>query len=383
MKMNNNHHTPHILFLFSDTGGGHRSVTEAIIESLHHEFDASFTTEMVDILKQYAPHPFNRLPEVYTQLTKVPRLWGAGYKFTDGRMRARALHASMWPLAYRSAQALVREHPADMVVAVHPVATTLIIRALGRKRPPFITVVTDYITNHALWYDFRSDAILVPTEEARQGAIHLGAPPKKVYAFGMPVASKYCKPIKDKASARRKLGWPDDKFIALLIGGREGMGPLAETAHAIAESALDLCLVIVTGENHKLKASLEAQRWPLPVIIYGFTREMPDFMEAADVIVTKAGAATVTEALNSRLPMLFYGRVPGQEDGNVNYVVSVGAGVWAPTPKLIVQTLSRWIKNPSERLKYVDACRRAARPTAARDISMFIMDMFIKAPIVK
>ena len=46
---------PHITFLFSDTGGGHRAASEAIIESLHSEFGEAVVTEMVDFLKDYAP----------------------------------------------------------------------------------------------------------------------------------------------------------------------------------------------------------------------------------------------------------------------------------------------------------------------------------------
>ncbi len=150
------------------------------------------------------------------------------------------------------------------------------------------------------------------------------------------------------------------------------MGPLEKTAKAIDNANLPVSLVVIAGRNHALKARLEAHRWNIPVFIYGFVREMPDFMRAADIILTKAGPGTITEAINASLPMILYSRLPGQEDGNIGYVVSEGAGLWAPTPEKIVQALWNWIDHPERRLKAVAACERLARPQAAHIIAQII-----------
>lgn len=365
---------PHILFLFSDTGGGHRSATEAVIEALELEYGDAFTCEMVDIFKDYAPRPLNRMPAWYPYIVKAPQLWGAGFRVSDGRPQARAFTASMWPVAARTARSIIRNHPSDLVVTVHPLAVSWILKALGKNRPPFITVVTDMVTTHALWFDTRSDLILVPTEIARQKAIQYGMRPEKVRVVGQPVARKYCLPGADKAALREKLGWPVDKFIVLAVGGGDGMGPLGQTARAIADSGLDIALVIVAGRNVRLKTSLENKRWQVPTLIYGFTKEMPDFMRAADVLVTKAGPGTIAEAFNAHLPIILYAKLPGQEDGNVTYTVDEGAGVWAPTPQRVVSALRDWVTQPEARKKVVQACRRAARPNSSLDISHAIGD---------
>jgi 1,2-diacylglycerol 3-beta-galactosyltransferase len=260
---------------------------------------------------------------------------------------------------------LIRSHPADLIVTVHPLATTFALRALGAKRPPFYTVVTDLVTTHALWFDTRADRIFVPTDLARQRALFYHMPPEKIEVVGLPVAERYCAPIGNKHALRRKLGWPSDKLVALLVGGGEGMGPLAKTARAIDESGLDLALVVVCGRNRKLQAALENQTWENPAFIHGFTREMPDFMRAADIIVTKAGPGTIAEALNANLPIILYAKIPGQEDGNVTFVESEGAGVWAPKAQLVVRALTRWICRPHEREKVAENARRLARPDSA------------------
>jgi 1,2-diacylglycerol 3-beta-galactosyltransferase len=147
------------------------------------------------------------------------------------------------------------------------------------------------------------------------------------------------------------------------------MGPLAETAIAIDQSGLDLNLVIVTGRNVHLKNYLETLPWDNPTFIYGFTQEMPEFMQAADAIVTKAGPGTIAEALVAGLPIILYARLPGQEDGNVTYVEKTGVGVWAPDPQKVVRALTRWVCRPGERARVALDCLRAARPQAARVIA--------------
>ena len=365
---------PHILFLFSDTGGGHRSATEAIIEALELEYPDMFTCEKVDIFKDHAPRPLNRMPDWYPYMVMAPQVWGASFKVTDGRPQARAITATMWPVAARTARSIISKHPSDLVVTVHPLAVSWILKALGKYRPPFITVVTDMVTTHALWFDKRSDAILVPTELARQKAIQYGMPPRVVKVVGQPVARKYCIPSGDKVLLREKLGWPKDKLTVLAVGGGEGMGPLGQTARAIADSGLDVSLVIVAGRNERLKASLESTTWPLPTKIYGFTRDMPDFMRAADVLVTKAGPGTIAEAFNAHLPIILFSKLPGQEDGNVTYTVDQGAGVWAPTPQRVVSALRNWVNNPAARERVVAACQRSARPNSSIDIAHEIGD---------
>ncbi len=266
-------------------------------------------------------------------------------------------------------------HPADLIVTVHPLANTFALRAFGNHAPPFITVVLDMVTTHALWFDKRSDLILVPTESARERAVRYTMSPEKIHVVGMPVADRYCKPLGNKRILRKKLGWPLDKPIVLFVGGGDGMGPLEKAARAVDESGLDVGLVIVAGRNERLKASLEAHAWENPTLIHGFTRDMPNFMRAADFIVTKAGPGTIAEALNAHLPIILYSKLPGQEDGNVTFVVEEGAGVWAPKPQEIVRTLTRWITRPKERQQVIENCIRVARPEAARSIVCFMGEL--------
>ena len=365
---------PRILFLFSDTGGGHRSAAEAIIEALCLEYGDEVLIEMLDIFKESAPLPLNYLPEWYPQMVRVPEIWGLGFHLSDGHRRARLITSSTWPYVRHAVKNMVSSHPCDLIVSVHPLANTPVLQALGKHRPPYITVVTDLVSAHALWYDRRTDLCLVPTETARQRALENRLKPEQVKVVGLPVADRFCQPPSDKRLLRQELGWPPDLPMLLLVGGGEGMGPLKKIARLIAAAELPAGLAIVTGRNRKLKHYLESYRWPKHTFIYGFVRNMPELMGAADILLTKAGPGTISEALNAGLPMILYSRLPGQEDGNVNYVVDEGAGVWAPQLEQILAGLETWLKSPERLADASKACQRLARPGAARQIAHILAE---------
>ena len=361
-----------IVFLFSDTGGGHRSAAEAIIEALQLEFPGKTNCEMVDVFRHYTPMPLKFAPEVYPPLSRFPEVWGLGYHMSDGLRRTRFFYRTIWPYVRRSMNRFVNDHPADLIVSVHPLISAPVLRAMGDRKIPFVIVVTDMVSTHAAWYQDKADQIIVPTEAARARAHHYGIQPGKVEVVGLPVAERFCQPVGDKEAIKEKLGWPKDQPVVLVVGGGDGMGPLEEVSRAINDRKLPAALVVVTGRNRKLKISLESYKWDLPVYVYGFVREMPEFMRASDILVTKAGPGTISEAFIAGLPVILYSRMPGQEDGNVDFVLKEGAGVWAPYPDQAAEAVRLWLEYPEERERARENCRRLARPQAARQIARLL-----------
>jgi 1,2-diacylglycerol 3-beta-galactosyltransferase len=362
---------PHIVFLYSDTGGGHRSAAQAIIEAINLEFPGQTTQEMVAVFREYAPPPLSLAPEIYPPLSRMPRVWGMGYHLSDGPRRTRLFYQMLWPYIRWGLYRLVREHPADLIVSVHQLLNDPMARAIraSGKDIPFATVVTDLVSTHAAWYTNRADLIIVPTSVAFHRALNLGIHSGRMKVVGLPVADRFCCPSGDRQEIRVRLGWPREKPVVLLVGGGEGMGPLEPTARAIDAARLPVALVIVAGRNKKLKERLEKNSWQIPVSVYGFVQEMPDFMRAADILVSKAGPGTISEAFIAGLPVILYSRLPGQEDGNVGYVVDNCAGVWAPRPDAVVKALGNWLDHPGEHRQATEACLRLARPRAAREIA--------------
>jgi len=369
-----------IVFLFSDTGGGHRSAAEAIIESLDLEFPGQFNYDMVDFFKEYSPPPFNQAGPMYPRMSRIEFLWELTFKISDDPDFMRAIYISFWPYIRLGMYKLLREHPGEMYVSVHPLINIPFLRAMQRRKvdSPYMIVVTDLVSSHTAWFANDADLISIPTEQARIPAERAGIDKNKLQVIGLPVANRFCKPVGDKKPLREKLGWPVDKTMILLVGGGEGMGPLGSIAERINQSRFDAGLVIVTGRNKDLQKKLESLSWNMPVQIYGFVTQMPDFMRAADVLLTKAGPGTICEALIANLPMILYHHLPGQEEGNVTYITDEGAGVWAPEIDQVIDTLSVWLNNPEKRIQAAQNASRLARPNAARDIAVKIKDLMEK-----
>jgi 1,2-diacylglycerol 3-beta-galactosyltransferase len=366
---------PQIVFLFSDTGGGHRSAAQAICEALEQEYPGQTKQVMVDIFREYAPPLINRVPDFYPPLSRKPWLLGLIFHLSDGALRTRLFLHLLWPFLSQPCRRLLRDHPADLYVAVHPLINPPLGRAMEGigLQTPYLTVVTDLVTTHATWFWKRADLVVVPTEAARQRGLRCGIPGGRLRVIGLPVSTRFGQAA-GKAEARVRLGWAQDRPVALLVGGGEGMGPLEQMARAIDAACLPLDLAIVCGRNQALKARLEQFPWHAPVNIYGFVQDMPAFLSAADILVTKAGPGTISEALAAGLPMILTSRLNGPEEGNVGYVTGPGAAIWASRPEQVVEALRRWLEQPETRLEAARACRALARPRAAADIAAVILE---------
>lgn len=351
-----------VLFFMSNTGGGHRAAAEAIRDALFTRYGAhNLNVTMVDVFK-HSLFPLNYMPELYPHWIHYSKSsWGLGYNLSNTRRRARVLSKGIYLTSGPSLRRMVRSNPADVVVCVHSVVARPSLSALMTldRRPPFITVVTDLVSTHMFWYDNRAEYCFVPTQEAYTRGLECGLRPEQMSISGLPVNPSFSSGLLPKAEARRDLGWDPDLPAVLLVGGGEGMGPLYDIARAINAQRRPCQLVIVAGKNSALKARLDAADWNQPTHIYGFVNDMARKMSAADILVTKAGPSTICEACIAGLPMILSDAIPGQETGNVEYVLRNGAGVFAPGPEAVAGAVSAWLAEGPASLE-----RRAARTLA-------------------
>jgi 1,2-diacylglycerol 3-beta-galactosyltransferase len=363
-----------VVFLFSDTGGGHRSAAEAVIEALNREFPGRYTCEMVDFFEDYSPPPFNLAGPVYPVMSRMEYLWKRGFEVSNNPDRIRVIYSMLWPYIRHDMYKLVEEHPCDLYVSVHPIINIPLLRAIRKRgvRSPFLIIVTDLVSTHSAWYAKEADLVIIPTNKAVRQAIRANVNPEKLKVVGLPVDERFRLAEKTREELRSKYGWPEDMPVILLVGGGEGMGPLEEIANAINNEKFDAGIAIVTGRNQRLKQNLDKTEWHIPSYIYGFRKDMPNLMRSADILITKAGPGTISEALISGLPIILYHRIPGQEEGNVSYVLDEGAGIWAPEIEDIIGTLKDWLDHPEKRYEAVRNANRIAKPNASIDIAHVI-----------
>ncbi len=374
-----------ILFLMSDTGGGHRAAAEAIMDALEAKHPGQLAMTMVDVFREYTRFPYKYMPEFYPWLVNRSKSsWGVGYKLSNTRARARALSRGMYAYSESGLKQMTREHPADLVVCVHSVLTRPSMQAYAQlpQRPPFVVVATDLVSTHMFWYDRRADLTLVPTQPAYDRGLKAGLAPEQMRITGLPVHPRFSEAMKDKAAARAELRWDADLPVVLMVGGGDGIGPLYKVARAINARGLRCQLAIIAGRNKQLEDKLRESEWNQPVHIYGFVTQMPLLMAAADILVTKAGPATLSEACIAGLPSIIYDAIPGQETGNVDWMVSNGAGIFAPSSRETAAAVEAWLSEGPDGLKRRSAAAlRIAKPNAVWEIADHLWEYAHHPPI--
>ena len=368
-----------VTILMSDTGGGHRSVATAVRSALITA-KPGLCVELVDGLLHYAPYPLNQLPDWYaTIIAHFIGLWRSGYALSDGPLRTRVLNLLARPYLRSSVRRFVQQHKFDLLVSTHPMLVSSILDGLGVSQPPFVTVVTDLVTAHAWWFDRRASLTLVPTKEARSKALRCGIAPELVQVVGLPVSESFSKKL-NKQLVREKLGWDPSAFTVLLMGGAEGMAPLQDIANALRISGMSLQLAIVCGRNERLLSDLKALDWPINTHIYGFVDNVSVLIRGADAVTTKAGPSTVMEVLNCGRPLLLCGAVPGQEDGNVSFVLEHNLGWWTPFPDDVLSRLRLLQERDAGILNHVStAIDDLLVPQSASTVASKIISLLPKA----
>ncbi len=363
----------------SDTGGGHRSAAQAIADAMEREFPGKYAVQLVDGIARGAWFPFNHMADWYLPvITHAEYWWGVSFHTTNRRTVIRTAQPLLDVMMRHRLGNVLRQQSPDLVVSVHPLLTSLArrtLRATG-SRAPFVVVVTDLSDAHGVWFDRKADLSLVATAGADSTARRFGVPAERLRVVGLPVSLKFLARGKSKAEQRTQLGLAPDLATVLLVGGGEGMGKLYEIARAIAIARLPLQLVVIAGRNKAMYDKLRGADWELPVSVQGFVDNMPDWMHAADVLITKAGPGTIMEGLACGLPILLSGFLPGQETGNVSFVEQSGVGVLREEPDDIARTLAEWLTPGNDALAAYSARARAlARPGAALDIASILDDL--------
>ncbi len=363
-----------VVFLMSDTGAGHRSAANAIRAALERRYPGLYAFELVDVYRRYTPFPFKYLPELYPRWVNwARRSWGLGYWLADAPRRSVVVMAVLGRLWGAGLRRMVAEHPADVIVCVHALfsrPTMRVLRSQDGTRPPFVTVVTDLVTAHAFWYERAVDRCLVPTPETYARGLALGLTPEQLRLTGLPVHPRFLDSLPARDEARRMLGLHPTLPAVLLVGGGDGMGPVYRIARVLNEQRLDMQLIVVAGRNRSLQRRLEAVPWHQPTLITPFVHSMPELMAAADILVTKAGPATISEAVATGLPLVLSGAVPGQEDGNVRFVVRHGLGTYAPGAAEVARTVEAWLsEGPQGLARRAEIVRRHACPDAVWTIA--------------
>ena len=374
-----------LLFLIADTGGGHRASANAVKHEIETRWPGEYDIRILDPFAESAPRMIGRVADLYGPIIKHARwFWGALYYSTNSRAGIATLRGSVLRAVKKGLRDVLEEMRPAAVVSFHPLLnhiTVRILRSPGIRSAPFMTVITDLVDVHAGWASRGADAVVVPSVGGVDRCRRAGIPAHRVHQLGLPVHPSFTGPpasAEERRALRERLGLPPDAFVVLLASGADGSGGLDRRTIALAESGLDIEIVVVCGRNERVRerlSGLEGYRGR-PVRVLGFVTNMAEWMRASDLMVTKAGPGTIAEALCCGLPLLLTMYLPGQERGNVEWVVDVGAGRYVPGLSEMVDTVAELSEAGSRSLQAMrETVREVARPDSTGRIADLIREL--------
>lgn len=322
------------LILSCNTGGGHNSAGRAIAEEMIARGDEAYVLDYLCL----AGEGVSRLVgDGYVQIVKkTPKLFGVIYKL--GMVVSKLMKKSpVYYLNGRMAKYLdtyIREHPVDVIVMPHlyPAETITYMKRKGMKLPLTVAVMTDY-TCIPFWEETDCDYYIMPHERLRKSCVRRGLPEEKLLPMGIPVA-RGCRREITRERAREKLGLDKDGRYFLAAGGSMGAGDLVKLVDVLLKESSDEKILIVCGSNAKTEQKLKkAYGENERVTILGYTTQMPLYMKACDVLFTKPGGLTSTEAAVAQIPMVHTDPIPGCETANRKFFTKLGMSRSAVTVK--------------------------------------------------
>ncbi|MCU0508166.1 MAG: hypothetical protein MUC34_07175 [Anaerolineae bacterium] len=372
-----------ILILSADAGFGHKAAARAIAEGFRVRYGDRCAVSIVNPLDHpKAPALLVSAQDDYDRMIQQsPDLYRVGYEASDGAVPAGIAEQALTLMLYTVLRDILAAQEPDAVITTYPLyqASLAALRGLSRHGRPFLTVVTDLVTVHRLWFHESAEYCLVPTQMVADKALESGVAPDRVEIAGLPVNPQLGEQV-DRAALRARLGWSNDRTVALFTGSKR-VKKLEPVARILNHSGLPLELAIVTGGDEELRKRFERAEWHVPAHVYGYIDNMPEMMQAADFIVCKAGGLIVSESLAAGLPLLLAEAIPGQETGNADYVVKGGAGMLVNDATEALVQVFHWLDK--DRAGLADAAGRArllGRPDAALRVAERGLEVAINGP---
>lgn len=363
----------HILILTADAGFGHRSAANAIAAALAERGGDDISVDIVNPLNDPRTPAFMRDSQVdYDRIVReAPELYRMGYEASEEAIPNALLEGSAALLLFNVLRQLVRDVQPDVIVITYPLyqAPLSLLFTLNPPAIPVITVVTDLSAVHRLWFNRAASALAVPTKAVGRQALVHHIERAKLHVTGIPVNPQISKEMRTKAELRHLLGWQLETRTVLVVSSKRVMH-MGGVLRMLNHSQLPLQLVAVAGGDDVQYAALRSTQWHAPAHIYNFVDNLPTMMLAADCLVCKAGGLIVTEALACGLPLLLTEVLPGQEQGNADYVIHQGAGVRAESPTDVLETLFHWFADDAETLRATAQRAKAlGQPNAASKVA--------------
>ena len=318
-----------VLILSCKTGGGHDAAGFAVKEALEQK---GHEAVMFDYLTLAGQKVSDTVGDVYVNtVKKMPHVFGAVYQI--GMAASKIMRKS--PVYYVNAKMgkylkdYLETENFDAILMPHlyPAETITYMKRQGIKLPLAVAVMTDY-TCIPFWEETECDYYVVAHEEMVAICVKRGIPEEKLLPLGIPVSGKFSRRA-DKDRARAYLHLPLEGVNYLLMGGSMGAGDLEKLTQQFCRTREEgEYLTVICGNNKKMFQKMKKKyKQDSFIFVVGKTRQMEVYMKACDMLYTKPGGLTSTEAAVSGIPIVHTAPIPGCETANKRFFVKHGLSI--------------------------------------------------------
>lgn len=361
------------LILSCNTGGGHNAAAKAIAEEFCARGEEAY---VLDYLCLASKKVSKIVGDGYVQIVKkTPLLFGIVYKL--GMLISRLTRKS--PVYYINGRmakyldAYLKKNPADVLIMPHlyPAETVTYMKRKGMDLPLTVAVMTDY-TCIPFWEETDCDHYILAHEALRKSCTKRGIPNEKIQTFGIPVAKK-CRHKVERNKARNILGLDPKQKYFLTAGGSMGAGDFLELIEKLIANTTTEQILAICGSNRKSEKKLKKKFKEEPrVTVLGFTDQMPLYLSACDVVFTKPGGLTSTEAAVIGVPLIHTTPIPGCETINRRFFMHAGMSWSAITTRGQVRKGVRLMNDPAAQKKMIERQAKQIHGDAVEQLYDFI-----------
>jgi processive 1,2-diacylglycerol beta-glucosyltransferase len=261
----------------------------------------------------------------------------------------------------------------DITICTHFMPAEIISHLITTKaiQAKLSIVITDF-DFHAMWLSRAFHRYFVALDETKAYLTTLGLPAERITVSGIPVDPEFGR-ITDQPSLRRKLGLALDRPVILVTAGALGVNPAEAVVKSLRQLSQRAQVVVICGKNPEAKERVEQElargnSSKVDFKVMGYVDEMPSWMGAADLLVSKPGGMTSAEAMASSLPMVIYDPIPGQEERNSDQLLEKGVAIKCNEISILGYKVAQLLGEPARMEQMKKAARKMGRPHAAESV---------------
>jgi len=333
-----------VLIFTASTGGGHNEAASCLEkEFIKHGFMAKKRDALLEVNRKLESVIFHSYKIL---IDKFPKVYGNLYDISNKRKPNRIMTDLFLKVSKKKIHDIILEEKPDLIISTHCFVIGVIgyLKEEGLIDIPFISVVTDFEA-HQTYINKNVDAYIVSSDHIKESLVRDGISKNKIFSYGIPIKNEFLNKINTKPIKERT-------FQILLMAGSLGHKNMKKVLKGIVSINDNHRIVVVCGNNKKLKESIQKKYAYLiqrkKIILYGFTRNIPAIMESSDIIITKPGGLTVSEAIAKKLPIVVPYYIPGHEKENLDFLIKNGLAIHVDGIDKLKELIESIMKDPKK-----------------------------------